>query len=225
MIRTALIAAIVAAPLGCGGSGTGRSLRLTDAVSERLTGGLSPGAHATLAGQSMDLSKAGDGQALAEAMTGVARAFGAPGAPTAKDDPFARHGLSRGWDGPTATTRAARSMTGRDLLLGSAFHVAGTGEGSGPGLAAWGRVAHGSFDGEHADDTGRTGFDGDVLTGTLGADAEWSRVLAGVAFSLSEGDGSFDSPGVDHGASGDIESTMTTVSPYLRFKLSEWVSA
>ena len=50
-------------------------------------------------------------------------------------------------------------------------------------------------------------------------------MLAGVAVSLSEGDGTFDSPGVDVGDSGGIESTLTTVSPYLRVKLTERVSA
>ncbi len=197
---------------------------VTDAVSGRLEG-LAPGAHATLAGQPLDLSRADDGKALAEAMTGLARTFGAPGAPAANDDgPFARRGLG-GLDETASASAAPRSMTGRELLLGSSFHLAMPGEGSGPGLAAWGRAAHGSFDGEHADGTGRTRVDGKVLTGTLGADAEWDRLLAGVAVSLSEGEGKFDSPGVDTGQSGDIESTMTTVSPYLRFKVTERVSA
>ncbi len=205
--------------------------QVTDAVSERLSGGLSPGAHATLAGQSVDLSKTDDGQALTDVLTGFAQAFGAPGAPAndgpgsgAGADPFGRHGLGNGWNGPVSTT-AARPVRGRELLLGSSFHVAGTGEGSGPGLAAWGRVAHGSFDGEHADDTGSTRVDGEVLTGVLGADADFGRLLAGVAVSLSEGDGRFDSPGADVGGKGKIESTMTTVSPYARFKLTERVSA
>ena len=205
--------------------------QVTDAVSERLSGGLAPGAHATIAGQSVDLSKTEDGQALTDVLTGFAQAFGAPGAPAndapgsgAGAGPFARHGLGNGWNDPV-TTSGARPVTGRELLLGSSFHVAGTGEGSGPGLAAWGRVAHGSFDGEHADDTGSTRVDGEVLTGVLGADADFGRLLAGVAVSLSEGDGRFDSPGADVGGKGKIESTMTTVSPYARFKLTERVSA
>ena len=198
--------------------------QVTDAVSERLQGGLSPGAHATLAGQRVDLLKADDGKALAETLTGLARTFGAPDAPANDDDPFAHHGLSDPWK-DSATTATARSITGRELLLGSSFHVAGTGDGAGPALAAWGRVAQAGFDGEHADDTGRTGVDGTVLTGVLGADAEWNRLLAGVAVSLSEGDGSFDSPGADVGKSGDIESTMTVVSPYARFRVTERVTA
>ena len=214
--------------------------QVTDAVSERLSGGLAPGAHATLAGQRVDLSKADDGKALAEVMTGLAQKFGAPGAPAATDDPgsgapgsgpgqagagpFARHGPGGGWNDP-ALSAPARSVTGRELLLGSSFNLATGGEGSGPGLAAWGRVAHGSFNGEHADDTGRTGVDGEVVTGVLGADADFGRLLAGVAISLSEGDGTFDNAGADIGGKGDIESTMTTVSPYARYKLSGRVTA
>ena len=112
-------------------------------------------------------------------------------------------------------------MTGRELLLGSSFHVAGGGEGSGPVLAAWGRVAHERFDGEEDSDGGRTGIDGEVVTGTLGADADFGRVLAGVAVSFSDGEGGFDQPGVDKGS---IESTLTTVSPYARLEVTERVS-
>ena len=198
--------------------------QVTEAVSERLGAGLAPGAHATLGGQSLDLSRADGGKALADAMTGLARAFGAPDAPAANDPgsgagagSFVRHGLGDAWNHPSTT----RSPTGRELLLGSSFHVAGKGGSSGPGLAAWGRVAHGSFDGEEGPASGRTRVDGEVVTGVLGMDAEWNRVLAGVAVSLSEGEGGFDQPGVDKG---DIESTLTTVSPYARFKLTERVS-
>ena len=49
-------------------------------------------------------------------------------------------------------------------------------EGSGPDLAAWGRVAHGSFDGEHADDTGSTRVDGEVLTVTLSDQPQAYRI-------------------------------------------------
>ena len=198
---------------------------LTDAVGGRLAEDLTPGAHATLAGQRLDLTRADDAEALAGAVTGLARAFGAEEAPAVRDDdPFARpRDRAAAWNDPAAT--AGYSMTGRELLLGSAFQLATDGGGAAPDLAAWGRVAHGRFDGEHADDTGATGVDGEVLTGTLGADADFGRVLAGVAVSLSEGDGTFASPGVDTGGSGAIESTMTTVSPYLRWKLTERVSA
>ena len=198
---------------------------LTDAVSDRLDAEVSPGAHVTLAGQSLDLTNTDDAEALANTVTGLARAFGASEAPAVQDDdPFARpRDRAAAWSDLAATT--GHSMTAREVLLGSTFHLASPGGGAGPGLAAWGRVAHGSFDGEHADDTGTTRVDAEVLTGTLGADADWGRLLAGVAISLSEGDGAFASPEVDVGKAGTLESTLTTVSPYLRFKLSERVSA
>ena len=190
--------------------------QVTDAVSDRLGSGLAPGARATLAGQSLDLSQADDGKALTDALTGLAQRFGAR-APAANDeDPFAPT------RGPSAAATAP-APTGRDLLLGSSFHVAPERDGSGPGLAVWGRVAHGRFDGEEASDGGRMRIDGQwVVTGTLGADADWGRLLAGVAVSLSEGEGTFAQPGVDKGS---VESTLTTVSPYARFRITDRVSA
>ncbi len=211
---------------------------VADAVSDRLVGGLAPGAHATLAGQNVELSRADDGKAFTDALTGLAQHFGTrapvddhgsgPGAGAA-GGPFARHGPGDSLGAPGATASAASSpaqaMTGRELLLGSSFHVAGTGEGSGPVLAAWGRVAQGGFDGEAASDAGRLGLDGEVVTGTLGADADWGRVLAGVAVSFSDGEGTFADSGAQTGAKGRIESRMTTVSPYAQLEMNERVSA
>ena len=65
-------------------------------------------------------------------------------------------------------------------------------------------------------------LDGKVTTGILGADAQWERWLAGVALSVSEGKGTFDQPGVD---SGTVESTLTSVNPYVRYEASERLSA
>ena len=56
-----------------------------------------------------------------------------------------------------------------------------------------------------------------MLTGTFGADTGWGRLLAGVAVSLSEGERKFEQPGVDKGS---VASTLTTVSPYARFRAS-----
>ena len=203
---------------------------VTDAVSGRLVDGLTPGAHATVAGQAVDLTRTEDGKALADLLAVLAQRFGAQ-APANDEDLFSRSGLGGGPTSPasslspsTAGTAPspAQSMTGRELLLGSSFHVAGDGDGAGPGLAAWGRATQGRFDGVADSDTGEMRLDGEVLTGTLGTDADWGRMLAGVAVSLSEGEGTFSDPGVDKGA---VESTMTTVSPYARFNVSERVSA
>ena len=82
-------------------------------------------------------------------------------------------------------------------------------------------MTFGGFDGEERADDGRLRIDGEVTTGILGADAEWNRLLAGVAVSVSEGEGTFSQPGVD---SGTIESTMTAVSPYARLQVGDRVS-
>ena len=91
-----------------------------------------------------------DGKALADVLTGLAQRFGAPSGPANDDDPFARRGPGGGPGSsgsalsPSslgASSSPAQSVTGRELLLGSAFHFAGGGDGSGPGLAAWGPSA------------------------------------------------------------------------------------
>ena len=207
---------------------------VTDAVSDRLANPLT-GAQVTVGGQRVDLAQTGDGAALAQALTGLARVLGADEGPAPGDGrdgfgagPGSGSGAG-GWpgtglgrlDSALQDSPSARRMSGRELLLGSAFHLAAEGDGGGPGLAAWGRVTVGSFDGEAPADAGKVRVDGDVTTGVLGADAAWNRLLAGVAISVSEGEGGFDHTGVD---SGTIESTMTTVSPYARFMVSDRLS-
>ena len=204
---------------------------VTDAVSDRLANPLS-GAQVTVGGQSVDLAQTEDGAALTQALTGLAGVLGVSESPAPGDGPGS--GPGQAWAGGWPETglgrvqtaapgsTPAREITGRELLLGSAFHLAREGDGTGPGLAAWGRVTLGGFDGEAPADGGRVRIDGEVTTGILGADAEWNRLLAGVAISVSEGEGTFAQPGVD---SGTIESSLTTVSPYARVSLSERVSA
>ena len=114
---------------------------VTGAVSDRLANPLS-GAQVTVAGQRVDLAQAEDGAALTQALTAVARAFGASGQP-APDDGFGS-GLGQtgagpdrsgqaGWPGTAMGVRdapltldgtTARDLSGRELLLGSAFHLA-----------------------------------------------------------------------------------------------------
>ena len=192
---------------------------VTDAVSDRLAAPLA-GVQVTLGEQRVDPARMEDEGWHGHAMTSVARAPAAPVWTPSGDG---------GWPGagpgmrelPAASGSPARTLAGRELLLGSAFHLAHEDAAGGPGLAAWGRVTVGGFDSEASADAYGVRIDGEVTTGILGADAEWDRLLAGVAVSLSEGEGSFDQPGVD---SGVIESTMTTVSPYARFAVSERLS-
>ena len=208
---------------------------VTAAVSDRLSGPLA-GAQVTVGGQTVDLAETQDDAFLGRTLTSIAQIMGAPTGPAPANDPGSGlsasepgHAGAEAWPGtglgtaepPASTSASGRLMTGRDLLLGSAFHLAREGDGATPGLAAWGRVTVGGFDGEAPADAGNVRIDGNVTTGIIGTDAEWHRLLAGVAISVSEGEGTFDLPGVD---SGTIESTMTTVSPYARVTLNERVS-
>ena len=192
---------------------------VTAAVSGRLATPLA-GAQVTVGGQSVDLARMGEAAWLGEAMASVARALGAREVPAGEDDGWPGTGVAaRGSPAPAAGPDLA---TGRELLPGSAFHVAARGGDGRPGLAAWGRVTAGGFDGAAPADGGTARVDGEVTTGTFGADAEWSRLLAGVAVSVSRGEGAFDLPGVD---SGTVESSMTAATPYARVMLTERVSA
>ena len=193
--------------------------QVVDAVTSRLSGPTG-GSQVTLGGQSIDLSS--QSADSADARRTLAGALGA----AEEDDPLAGPGpleaaRAGSWDDPESGG-TVRSLTGRELLLGSSFHLAaGGGEAGGPGYAAWGRIAVGGFDAEAPAEKGTVRLDGEVTTGILGADAQWERWLAGVALSVSEGEGSFDQPGVD---SGTVESSLTSVNPYVRYEASDRLS-
>ena len=209
---------------------------VVDAVGSRLAGPAQGGSHVTLGGQRIALDGAGAAgsekeaqralagreareglAALADRMAGASSGDGAPGA---------NAWTLRGEEEPGGDTR---TMTGRELLLGSSFHLALGADGESAGAAdtrwtAWGRAASSRFDGE-ADGLV---LDGEVTTFTLGADAAWSRWLAGVAVSLSEGEGTYrDHETSNHASrgSGKLESSLTGVHPYARLTLSERLSA
>ena len=166
--------------------------QVVDAVTARFEGGTS--AHVTVGGMSLD------GTSLA-------------GADPSRWPEWASESEQRG---------GTRTMTERELLLGSSFHLSAGGDASGgPAFAAWGRVATGGFEADVDD----VRMDGDMTTGLIGLDAEWDRVLAGLLLSQSKGDGSYtlsEEMGDDRGT---VESTMTGVYPYARLEISERVSA
>ena len=196
---------------------------VTAAVADRLANPLT-GMQVTVGGQSLDLAQMEDESWLDRTMISVARVLGVPGGSVPVDGGWPDTGTGM-HDPPTLDRIPVRSITGRELLLGSSFHLAGdpgNGGAADSGLAAWGRVTTGGFDGEAPADSGSVRIDGEVTTGILGTDAKWGRVLAGIALSVSEGEGTFDQPGVD---SGTIESTMTTGSPYARIDLNDRISA
>ena len=196
--------------------------QVVDAVTGRLSGPSPGGSRVTLGGQSIDLSALS-----ADTVTMCRRAPG--GLPGAANDggPLAGRGAweaarAGSWEDRQPGLGTERGMTGRELLLGSSFDLAaGGGEAGGPGYAAWGRMSVDGFDGEAPADGGTMRLDGEVTTGLLGADAQWERWLAGLALSVSEGKGTFDLPGRD---SGTVESSLTSVNPYVRYEASDRLS-
>ena len=107
------------------------------------------------------------------------------------------------------------SLSGRD---GEAIETA-TAVPEAPGhWSLWGRGALTHFSGV---DEG-VNLDGDVLTGLLGLDYARNRWLAGVALSYSDGDGNYRATG--NGAAGELDSTLVSVHPYLRYALTARLS-
>ena len=122
------------------------------------------------------------------------------------------------WAEADTADPAGQTLTFKDLLLGSAFHLVSNGdeEAGGPRLSAWGRVATSGFDSQED----KLSLDGTVTTATLGVDGVWKRWLTGLLLAYSEGDGSFshvDLPG------GDVSSSLTSVHPYVAYTLSDRV--
>ena len=209
---------------------------VVDAVGTRLAGPAQGGSHVTLGGQRIALDGGGapagadaaTERALAEreAAQGLASFAGRMAGASGNGAPGVSAWTRWGEEEPGGDTR---TMSARELLLGSSFHLnlSGGGENAGAGdtaFVAWGGASSSRFDGE-ADGLV---LDGEVTTFTLGADAAWSRWLAGVAVSLSEGTGSFrDHERSDRASrgSGTLESSLTGVHPYARLTLSERLSA
>ena len=83
----------------------------------------------------------------------------------------------------------------------------------------WGRGALIRFTGQ---DRGLS-LDGDVLTGLLGLDYSRGRWLAGVGLAYNDGNGAYRAS--DSGATGELDSTLVSVHPYLHYALTERLSA
>ena len=114
---------------------------------------------------------------------------------------------------------SARTLTGRDLLMGSSFSLAAQ-TGGGGFAALWGRMAQTSF----AAREGSLSLDGDVTTGLLGADYASGRWTTGLVVSHSNGDGDYRGEN-----SGEIEASVTALTPWAGYavtdRLSVWGAA
>ena len=180
--------------------------------------------HVTVAGRRLEDTLVGGlrsgGGGLASAARNVARSATSGLAASAARGP---HPNSAGaWSGESGKSRPAavlpdfgfRLPAAREVALGSSFYVEGgaqQAEGGGNAWAAWGDVAATHFEAK----AGVLGLNGDVTTGTVGLDRQWRKLLAGLALSRSGGEGAY-----GRGA-GTITSTLTSVHPYMRFRLAE----
>ena len=201
---------------------------VTEAIGARLAGPPGSGSQVTLGGQPIALEGAGEGEAF------DAMGYRAPrlaGRLEGRDAWERREWPGRAGDGwlRGRTAQGLRTMTDRELLLASSFRLAlGAHGGDAPGSAgtrwtAWGRAAASRFEGED----GTIALDGEVTTVTLGADAARGRWLGGVALAHSTGSGGFRDEaqtGRAQRGKGEIDSTLASIHPYLRYSPSERLS-
>ncbi len=207
------------------------------AVTARLETPRDAGSHLTLMGQRVNFGEAegdagsgegpgsgspgsgpgqaGAGKALTDVLTGLAKAFGAREAPAKDDDPFARHGLTSGRNDPAASA-APRSVTGRELLLGTSFRMV-LDRSAGAQWTGWGQGA--SVSRFSAAGTG-LGLTGESATGSMGMDWERGRLLLGFAMTHSVGEGTAKDAGWRYA----LGSTATMALPYARLRLTDRVS-
>ena len=104
-------------------------------------------------------------------------------------------------------------VTFADMVDGTAYQLGGIlGDGT---VTTWVRGVNTRFEGTE----NGVRLDGSVFTGLVGVDYEWGDLLAGLAVSHSVGDGAFGS------GSSTVESGLTSVYPYVRYNVTDRVSA
>ena len=134
-------------------------------------------------------------------------------------------GMGMGMDGARRgppTTGGGHRPRLRDLLLRSSFRLSAGGAdeyGAPRRLTAWGGASATRFDGV-ADGVS---VDGETATLLVGADAAWNRWLAGIAVAHSVGAGGF--RGGPGGGAGELDSALTAVHPYARWRANDRLSA
>ena len=200
---------------------------VTDAVGERLRASPGQGSHLTVGGYRLPLRPRGPARDEAEAppvaalVTGLAGVLGlGPGGAGGPGDAGIDPGAPRPGMDPRLGQSRTLTLTLRQILQGSSFRLSLGRDEEGaahPRLTAWGRVAATQYDGRD----GTLAVDGDVLTGLIGVDGVWDRLLAGVAVSHSRGDGAYTLSGSAARRQGDLEQTLTSLHPYLRYAVTE----
>ena len=110
-----------------------------------------------------------------------------------------------------------RTMSGRELLLGTSFRAV-FGRGAGVQWTGWGQGASVS---QFSSAGPGLSLSGEAATGSMGMDYEGGRLLAGFAMTHSLGEGTAQGAGRTYA----LGSAVTTLLPYARYALSERVSA
>ena len=194
---------------------------VVEAVDERLAAPREAQSQVTIAGQRVDLEgnarewDAAEARAARDALEILSgrRPGDVEGRDAFGDSIFARDG---------AGSDTSRTLTGRELLTGSAFRFASEESGEEGRLTVWGRGAWSGFSGR---DDGLS-LDGDVATGMVGADFGRDGWLGGLMVSHSEGSGTYttDGSGASGRSEGEIDSSLTGLYPYLGLDLTERMS-
>ena len=108
----------------------------------------------------------------------------------------------------------SRTLTGQQVLMGSSFSLAAQTDGGGF-AALWGRMAQTRFAGREDS----LSLDGDVTTGLMGADYASGRWTTGLMISHSIGEGGYRGE-----SSGDIEASVTALTPWAGYKVTDRLS-
>ena len=166
-----------------------------DGIAGRIAASRSAGVQGSFAGQALNLdSGSGSGAGIDPAgpgslagndllaQPGVARASG-----TGPGSAFDLDARGIGKDRFGGIGVQSRSMTGREVLLGSNFTATGETDATGGSFAFWGRAAQSSFDGRE----GTFSLDGESTAAMLGADYARGNWLLGVALLQSSGEGGY----------------------------------
>ena len=121
------------------------------------------------------------------------------------------------WSGEPAGEYRSRTMSGRELLLGTSYRLV-LGGGAGPQWTGWGQGASVSA---FSSSGPSLSLSGETATGSLGMDWEHGRLLTGLAMTHSLGEGTAQGAGKSY----VMGSSVTTALPYARLQLTERLSA
>ena len=201
--------------------------QVLDAVDARLRAARTAGMSVSLGGETIGgTATEADEKSGAVSDGKPASLFGGTAAVDAEDTARLKalsDWLSQGTEENDRSNGWSRTLTERELLLGSSFSVvAQTGGGGFAGL--WGQMAQTSFAGREDS----LSLDGDVTTGLLGADYASGRWTTGLVISNSVGEGGYQGA-VPAGMAGAIEATVTALTPWAGYavtdRLSVWGAA